>query len=117
MNIQSQPPQHATPPESFSGAPMTPPPTDEKSTRPVSRIIREIRNQQEGRNLTSIPWASYKLDVKGYEDLLHRLQDESLRGFAQHKLRYREPNRILCYLTLRVWLTSAYCLQIRLFPL
>ncbi|ELR06578.1 hypothetical protein VC83_06264 [Pseudogymnoascus destructans] len=84
MNIQ-----HATPPESFTSAPLTPPPTDDKSTSPASRIIREIRNQQEGRKLTSIPWASYNLDVEGYEDLLLRLQvDESLCGFAQHKLRY-----------------------------
>lgn len=88
MNIQSKPPQHVTPPESFTSPPLTPPPADERSSS-VSRIFKEVRNRQQGRSLTENPWAGYTLDPKGYEDLLHRLQkDESLCGFVEHKLRY-----------------------------
>ncbi|KAA6408873.1 MAG: hypothetical protein FRX48_07217 [Lasallia pustulata] len=89
MSIQPHPGQYATPPESFTSPPFTPPPTDEKPTSLVSRIVEEIKNRQEGRNLTSTPWAVYFLDLKGYQKLQHELQrDESLCGFAQHKLRY-----------------------------
>lgn len=92
MSIQPHPRQYATPPESFTSPPFTPPPTDEEPTSFVSRIIEEIKNRQEGRNLTSKPWAVYLLDLKGYQELQHELQrDESLCGFAQHKLRYEEP--------------------------
>ncbi|SLM35946.1 hypothetical protein LPUS_05356 [Lasallia pustulata] len=76
-------------PESFISLPLTPPPTGEKTTSSVSRIIEEIRNRQKGRSLMSIPWARYTLDLKGYQDLLQQLQsEESLWGFAQDKLRY-----------------------------
>ncbi|MCJ1395237.1 hypothetical protein MMC18_008120 [Xylographa bjoerkii] len=89
MSIQPHPRQHATPPESFTNSPLTPPPTDEKPTSLVSRIIEEIKNRREGRNVTDIPWAVYLLDLKGYQELQHELQrDESLCGFAKHKLRY-----------------------------
>ncbi|ELR07553.1 hypothetical protein GMDG_08468 [Pseudogymnoascus destructans 20631-21] len=89
MSIQTHPRQHATPPESFTSLPLTPPLTDKTTTSLVSRIIEEIKNRQEGRNLTSTPWAVYLLDLKGYQELQHELQrDESLWGFAQHKLRY-----------------------------
>ncbi|KAG9232706.1 hypothetical protein BJ875DRAFT_505834 [Amylocarpus encephaloides] len=89
MSIQLHPRQRATPPDSFTSPPLTPPPTDEKTTSLVSRIIKEIKNRQEGRNLTSTPWAVYLLDLKGYQELQQELQrDDSLCGFAQHKLRY-----------------------------
>ena len=92
MSIQPHSRQHATPPESFTNPPLTPPPTDEKTTSLVSRIIEEIKNRQEGRNVTNIPWAAYLLDSKGYQELQHALQrDESLCGFAKDKLRYKEP--------------------------
>jgi hypothetical protein len=97
MNILSKSPQHVMPPDSFTRAPPTSPPTDERSSS-VSRIFQEIRNRQQGRSLTDIPWASYELDPKGYEDLLCKLQtDESLSEFVQHKLRYELL--ILYYIT------------------
>ncbi|KAF7858464.1 hypothetical protein EAF04_009064 [Stromatinia cepivora] len=89
MSIQTHPNQYATPPGSFTSPPLTPPPTTEKTSSLVSRIIEEIRNRQEGRNVTSEPWIDYSLDPKGYKELQQELQrDESLWGFTQHKLRY-----------------------------
>jgi hypothetical protein len=90
MNVQSKPPKHVTPPDSFTSQPLTPPPTDERSIS-VSRIIKEVRSRQQGRSLTGIPWADYTLDPEGYEDLFHRLQnDEPLWGFVEDKLRYKQ---------------------------
>lgn len=89
MSIQEpRPRQYSTPPESFTN-PLLTPPTDEKGQNSVSRIIQEIKTRREGRDLTSMPWAIYSLDLKGYQELQHELErDESLLGFAQHKLRY-----------------------------
>ncbi|KAF2752754.1 hypothetical protein EJ05DRAFT_515416 [Pseudovirgaria hyperparasitica] len=88
MSIHSHSRQHTTPPESFT-PPLTPPPTDEKGLSLVSRIVEDIKNRQDGRNLTTSPWDVYSLDPRGYQELQHELErDESLRGFAQHKLRY-----------------------------
>lgn len=73
----------------FHPPPPTPPPTEETTTSLASRIIEKIKNRREGRNVTSTPWVVYSLDLKGYQELQHELQgDESLWGFAQHKLRY-----------------------------
>ncbi|TVY90308.1 hypothetical protein LAWI1_G003603 [Lachnellula willkommii] len=89
MVFHPRPPQDVTPPESFTNPPLTPPGTDEKTTTSISRIVEEIRNRRKGRGLTRIPWACYILDLQGYQNLLQELQrDESLWGFAQHKLRY-----------------------------
>jgi hypothetical protein len=92
MSIQPHSRQHATPPESFTNPPLTPPPTDEKGLSLVSRIVEEIKNRREGRDLKSTPWVVYSLSMEGYQELQHELErDESLCGFAQHKLRYEEP--------------------------
>ncbi|TVY84676.1 hypothetical protein LSUE1_G000925 [Lachnellula suecica] len=89
MSIRPHSRQQTTPPESFTNPPLTPPPTDEKGLSLVSRIVEEIKNRWEGRNLTATPWVVYSLDLKGYQELQHELErDESLCGFAQHKLRY-----------------------------
>jgi len=92
MSIQPHSRQHATPPESFTNPPLTPPPTDEKGLSLVSRIVEEIKNRREGRELMSAPWVIYLLDLKGYQELQHELErDKSLFEFAQHKLWYEEP--------------------------
>ena len=91
MSFQPNSRQHTTPPESFTN-PLTPPPTDEKGLSLVSRIIEKIKNRREGRDFTSTPWVVYSLDLKGYQELQHKLErDKSLCGFAQHKLWYEEP--------------------------
>ena len=73
MSIQLHPRQYATPPESFTSAPLTPPPTHEKTTSVISRIIEEIKKRQEGRNVRNVFWAVYLLDQKGYQELQHEL--------------------------------------------
>lgn len=86
MNIQTHPRQYVTPPDNSTSLFFTPPPTP---TSLVSRIIDEIKNRQKGRNLTNTPWVVYSLDLKKYQELQHEFQkDQSLCGFAQHKLRY-----------------------------
>ena len=92
MNIQPHPHQLATPPESFTNPPLTPPPTDEKGLSLVWRIVEVIKNRRLGRDFKSTPWVVFPLDLKGYQELQHELaRDESLWGFAQHKLRYEKP--------------------------
>ena len=92
MSIQTYSRQQTTPPESFTNPPLTPPPTDEEGLSLVSRIVEEIKNRREGRDLMATPWVVYSLDLKGYQELQHELKrDESLCGFVQHKLRYKEP--------------------------
>ena len=82
MSIQPHSHQHATPPESFTNHPLTPP-TDEKGLSLVSRIVEEIKNRREGRDLTTTPWVVYSLDLKGYQELQHELErDESLCRFV-----------------------------------
>jgi hypothetical protein len=65
---------------------------DEKATSMVSRIIEHVRNRERGQDWTDNPWTVYLLDPKGYQELLRNLlRDESLWGFAKHKLRYKQP--------------------------
>jgi hypothetical protein len=88
MSIQ-QKSLHATPPESFTSAPLTPPPTDEKTTSLVFGIVAEIRSRKGGRTSFIKPWTGYTLDTKEYQNLLQLLRsEESLWGFVRQKLRY-----------------------------
>lgn len=102
MDTQSTPPKRDTPPDSFTNQPLTPSPADARSDS-VSRIIKEVRNRQQGRSWTDITWANYTLDPEGYEDLLHRFQsDEDLWGYVDDKLQYEQLQ--LIPLLLYVWL-------------
>jgi hypothetical protein len=57
-----------TPPESFTNAPLTPPPTEEKPNLPVlSRILKEIARRERGHNFSTQPWE--RLEVR------ERIQD------------------------------------------
>ncbi|PBP24950.1 hypothetical protein BUE80_DR004109 [Diplocarpon rosae] len=85
MSTQPHARQHATPPESLTNPPLTPP----TGLSLVSHIIEVIKNRREGRDLTNTPWLVYSLDLKGYQQLQYELErDESLWGFVQDKLRY-----------------------------
>jgi hypothetical protein len=88
MNIPQQA-LHATPPESFTSPPLTPPPTDEKTTYLISRIAEKIKSRKDGRSPFIEPWTGYTIEETEYKDLLQLLRsDESLWGFTRHKLRY-----------------------------
>jgi hypothetical protein len=75
-----------TPPESFTNAPLTPPPTEEKPNLPVlSRILKEIARRERGHNFSTQPWERLEVSESEYKTLLPVLQGD---GFAKHKLRY-----------------------------
>jgi hypothetical protein len=97
MSIQQ--PLHATPPESFSSVPLTPPPTDEKTTRLVLRIIEEIKRRKDGYSSPIRPWTGYTLHATEYKDLQQLFRsDESLWGFVRHKLRYKVAHSLAKYI-------------------
>src|SRR5271155_44714 len=81
--------QHITPPSSFVGAPLTPPPTDEKAFTQAPRVIALLRDIQAGRHTNQNPWISFQLAQGEYDETKRRLrQDESLFGFVKDKIRY-----------------------------
>jgi hypothetical protein len=60
-------PSLTTPPESFTNAPLTPPPTEEKPNLPVlSRILKEIARRERGHNLSTQPWERLEVGESEY---------------------------------------------------
>jgi hypothetical protein len=90
-----------TPPASFTSAPLTPPPTDEKTFTQASRVIAHFKDIQAGRHTRHDPWTLFQLSEREYEVIEYRLkQDESLFGYVKDKIR--------C-VTCREDKTFAYC--------
>ncbi|RDW56352.1 hypothetical protein BP5796_13227 [Coleophoma crateriformis] len=80
---------HATPPDSFTSAPPTPPPTDQKTKITIFRIVQHLQTYRAGRDLNRIPWSGYSLSPEGYQELLRHLKsNQSLWTWVQDKLRY-----------------------------
>jgi hypothetical protein len=78
-----------TPPGSFIKAPLTPPLSDTKPSKPVAWILRLLRHQKNGGNITETPWLALKLQPGEYDELLRLLKnDESLWVFTETKVRY-----------------------------
>jgi hypothetical protein len=78
-----------TPLGSFIKAPLTPPLSDTKPSKPVARILRFLRHQKSGRNVSESPWLALKLQPGEYDELLRLLKnDESLWVFTETKVRY-----------------------------
>jgi hypothetical protein len=78
-----------TPPSSFTKAPLTPPLTDTKPSKGVARILRLLRHQKSGRNVSGPPWLALKLQPGEYDELLRLLKnDESLWVWTETKVRY-----------------------------
>jgi len=81
--------QNITPPSSFLGAPLTPPPTSKKAFTQASRIIALFKDIQAGRHVKQQPWTEFQLARGEYDEIERRLrQDESLFGFVKDKTRY-----------------------------
>lgn len=58
-----------TPPESFTNAPLTPPPIEEKPNLPVlSRILKEIARREGGINLSTQPWERLEVSESEIQD-------------------------------------------------
>jgi hypothetical protein len=51
--------QHITPPSSFVGAPLTPPPTDAKAFAQASQVIALFKDIQAGRHIKRHPWMEF----------------------------------------------------------
>lgn len=90
---------YTTPSESFTNTSLTPPPTNEKKSLSVVRIIQAIKNLNAGRGQENY-LSEYILEPEDYGILLRSLQndnDKSLWGFVEDKLRYEE------YISLPHW--------------
>ena len=65
--------QHITPPSSFVGAPLTPPPTDEKAFTQAPQVIALFKDIQAGRHIKHHPWTEFQLAQGGYDKIEHQL--------------------------------------------
>jgi hypothetical protein len=88
--MSTLPSLHVTPPERFtSSPPLTLPPTSEKASRIVNRIVTEIKAREAGHSSLTEPWVVYPLSKDQYGELLREIQkDETLLGYVKQKLRY-----------------------------
>ena len=81
--------QNITPPSSFLGAPLTPPPTCKNAFTQASRIIALFKDIKAGRHAKQHPWTEFQLAEGEFDELERRLrQDESLFEFVKDKTRY-----------------------------
>ena len=81
--------QNITPPSSFLGAPLTPPPTCKKAFPQASRVIALFKDIKAGRHVNQHPWTQFQLAQGEFDEIERRLkQDESLFGFVKDKTRY-----------------------------
>jgi len=81
------PAKKITPPGSIINGPPTPPFTDTKPAARIAKILRVLRDCQNGAPPKS-PWIGYKLNSEEYEELLDQLKhDELLGGFVEDKVR------------------------------
>lgn len=80
--------ENITPPSSFVGAPLTPPPTDEKTCTQAPRILALFKDIQAGRHINQNPWTEFQLAPGEYDELERRLRrDEWLFGYVKDKIR------------------------------
>ena len=77
MNLPARGSEEITPPSSFRGPPLTPPPTDEKEARDAAYILRQIAKHRSVNTRQTI----YKVDKRVWTAVSPRL----LRG---DKLQY-----------------------------
>jgi hypothetical protein len=80
--------KNITPPSSFRGTPLTPPPTDEKAFTPVTRVLAIFRGIKAG-GFKSPLWIVIQLALGEYDEIERRLkQEESLWGYVKDKIRW-----------------------------
>jgi hypothetical protein len=80
--------QHITPPSSFAGRPLTPPPTDEKPFTQAPRVIALFWDIRVGRHTRQGPWREFKLAAGEYDEIERQLsRDTALSGYVKDKIR------------------------------
>ncbi|KAH7061024.1 hypothetical protein BKA63DRAFT_573496 [Paraphoma chrysanthemicola] len=81
------PAQYVTPPSSFAGHPLTPPPTDEKSFTQAQRVIALFRAIQAGKHTKQGPWVEFQLVPGGYDEIERQLgRQKALLGYVKDKI-------------------------------
>jgi hypothetical protein len=75
----------ARPPTESLMYPLLTPPTNQKSTTVVSRIIDQIDGLRTGHYSMREPWLAFQLDSSEYKDLQELIRED---GFVQDKVRY-----------------------------
>jgi hypothetical protein len=81
--------KNITPPSSFIGMPLTPPPTDEKAFPQVPRVLALFKEIEAGRHVGRHPWTEFQLTLGEYDEIERRLErEESLWGYVRDKIRY-----------------------------
>ena len=84
--------QHITPPSRFVGAPLAPPPTDEKVFTQAPRVVTLFKDIQAGRHLKRHPWTKFQLVQREYDEIERQFRrEESLFGYVQDKIRCVTP--------------------------
>jgi hypothetical protein len=67
---------------------LTPPPTDEKQSPQVSRVLALFKQRQTGRHNRRDPWIELQLAEGEYDEVERQLQqDESLWEYVKDKIR------------------------------
>ncbi|KAB8240717.1 hypothetical protein BDV35DRAFT_108602 [Aspergillus flavus] len=90
-----------TPPGSDPVTPLTPPPTEEKASPIVTKVLRLLRQHRQGYRPQSY-WVEYTLKPNEYVDFTKLLgSDERLSGYVKDKVRY-DYNPCGCRLTVRM---------------
>jgi hypothetical protein len=80
--------QNITPPPSFVNAPLTPPPTEEKTFTQAARVIALFKDIKAGKHVKRQPWTEFQLARGEYDEIEHQLsRDETLYGFVKDKIR------------------------------
>ena len=76
-----------TPPGSYSGTLLTPPPTEERARPIIAPALRILRQHQLG-ELPDSPWVEYKFSPNDYVNFTRLLEsDPSLCKYVDDKIR------------------------------
>ncbi|KAL5116038.1 hypothetical protein ACEQ8H_006049 [Pleosporales sp. CAS-2024a] len=80
--------EQATPPSSFADTPLTPPPTDKKSSAQAQQVVAFFRDREAGKDINQ-DWIAFRVAPEEYAEIERLLScDEALSGYVENKIRY-----------------------------
>lgn len=92
--------QQITPPQSFANSPLTPPSTDEKTSKQISQVIKLFKAREAGQNIEEHPWTEFQLTQGDYQEIECQIgQDKELLGYVRNKIRCVFSKNILKMIT------------------